>query len=312
MKKLAVIFALTISAACASRAQQPIPAAGEVFDLWPAGNIPGNITTKPESASGKEPARRLTNVSRPRLELFRSASKEPTGLVIICPGGGYQILSADNEGFSIANFVVERGISAAILWYRVPNNMKGALMDIQRAIRLARANAKQWNIDPEKICVMGFSAGANLCARASTRYKSREYEPVDAADKLSAKPSHTCLIYPAYCDAPTLRKLKISPSAKDEPAPDYNAEYKLAENLSVDADTPPAFIVQTLADKKYVNASLAYFLALKKAGAKANLFLCDDGAHGYGLCARRPDLLVAMWPALFEKWLASNGFKASK
>ena len=312
MKTVKILFAYLAFAGAASA--QTFQGGGEVVDLWPAGDVPGNITTKPETATerGNGRQRWLSNVSKPRLELFKCASKEPAGLVIICPGGAYKGMSADNEGLSIAKWAVGRGFNAAILWYRVPDNMKGALQDIQRAIRLARANAGKWNINPDKICVVGFSAGANLCARASTRYNVKEYQPIDAADKLSAKPTHTCLIYPAYCDERNLNKMKIARSGKDEPAADYNSEYKLAANLLVDAGTPPAFIVQTLADTTYVNSSIAYFLALKKAGVKANLFLCDDGRHGFGLGKNISGTLVSMWPELFEKWLAINGFKSSK
>ena len=285
---------------------------GEVYPLWEDAQMPGNACLQQEQVSRKYPNRWMNNVSKPRLELFKASSEQPTGLVIVCPGGGYVGLSVENEGSLIAQWLVSKGINAAVLYYRVPENMHGALQDIQRAIRMTRANAKKWNINPDKICVIGFSAGANLCARASTNFKKTFYKPVDDIDKLSAKPSHTCLIYPAYCSDKAFVQYKIARTGRKFEDLDYNSEYELAKNLPVSEDTPPAFIVQTLEDKNYVNASLAYFLALKKAGVDANLFLCDKGPHGYGLGQRIPDKLVSMWPELFEKWLTINKFKGDK
>lgn len=312
MKKIkSIISYLIFGAVCSTFAQDKI-SSGEIYPLWKDVQIPGNVCSAKEQISRKYPYRWMLNVSTPRLELFRASSKEPAGLVIVCPGGGYNGLSIDNEGLSIAQWLVSKGINAAILYYRVPENMLGALQDIQRAIKMARANAKQWNINADKICVIGFSAGANLCARASTNFKKASYKPVDEIDKLSAKPSHTCLIYPAYCSDKAFVQYKIARTGRKFEDLDYNTEYELAKNLNVSSDTPPAFIVQTLEDKNYVNSSLAYYLALKKAGVDANLFLCDKGVHGYGLGKRIPDNLVAMWPEIFEKWLTINKFKGDK
>lgn len=285
---------------------------GEIIELWSRDTIPNNISAKPETFTGEINKRWRYNVSNPRLEFFKAKSDKKAGIVIVCPGGGYSGLSADNEGYSIAKWVVEHGMNAAILWYRVPDNMNGALQDIQRAIRMIRSKADNLNIDADKICVIGFSAGANLCARASTRFNVNAYKPVDAIDKLSARPSHTCLIYPAYCDEPNYRSCKLVGDGKNQEYDDYNSTYKLADNLLVSKDTPPAFIVQTLADKKYVNSSIAYYLALKKVGVDANLFVCDKGKHGYGLGYWNQQDLVSMWPQIFDKWLTIHKFKGDK
>ena len=312
MKKIIVIISYLIFGVVCSSFAQDKNSSGEIYPLWKDVQTPGNICLAKEEISRKYPFRWMQNVSEPRLELFRASSKEPAGLVIVCPGGGYYGLSIDNEGYSIAQWLVSKGINAAVLFYRVPENMIGALQDIQRAIRMVRANAKQWNVNPDKICVIGFSAGANLCARASTNFKKTSYKAVDDIDKLSAKPSHTCLIYPAYCSDKAFVQYKIARTGRKFEDLDYNAEYELAKNLDVSSETPPAFIVQTLEDKNYVNSSLAYYLALKKVGVDANLFLCDKGAHGYGLGTRIPDKLVSMWPEIFEKWLTINKFKSDK
>lgn len=282
---------------------------GKCIDIWKGVEMPGNACIKQEVCKGEPGRRWIWNVSKPRLEFFKPKTGKKTGLVIVCPGGAYGGLSADNEGGSVAKWLVEHGVAAAILWYRVPENMQGALYDILRAVRVARASADELGIDPNKICLMGFSAGANLCARASARYAARSYKGLDDIDKISARPDSACLIYPAYCDDPTFRALKIGAEPFDTDNPGYAQRYALAQNLSVNKNTPPAFIVQTLEDTAYVNASIAYFLALKDAGVDANLLLCSDGKHGYGLGLRNQGDLVSAWPQLFDKWLSINKYK---
>ena len=184
----------------------------------------------------------------------------------------------------------------------------GALMDIQRAIKLVRSNAEKWNIDPNKIAIMGFSAGANLCARASTQFDTQTYTPVDAADSMSSRPDFTGLIYPAYCDKPgndkRWKNKDLLPADTD-----YGTLYALAENLNITKNTPPAIIIQTQ-DDYYANAAIAYYLALKKNGVPANLFMFDKGGHGYGLHNKTD--FVSEWKDLFEKWLELNRFDGEK
>lgn len=153
--------------------------ASEISALWPDGKMPGAATDKKEWATvlekriGGKDVLIVGGVSKPTIELFRAEAKAPTGFVIICPGGGYSSLAYDYEGTEIAQWLNARGVSAMVLKYRVPDNPEGALMDAQRAVRLARANAEKWNIAPNKIAVMGFSAGANLCARLdAVRHKN--------------------------------------------------------------------------------------------------------------------------------------------
>ena len=221
----------------------------------------------------------IYSVKTPVLDLYLLESDKPKGFVIVCPGGAYGCLCVGYEGERIAKKLNEMGFSAAVLKYRVPDNFDGALMDAQRAIRLARANAKQWNIKPDKIAIMGFSAGASLSARASTNFGKKLYEPLDDIDKLSARPDLTCLMYPAYCSQPE----------KDN---------KIAEWNVVDKDTPPAFITQTQFDP-YVDASIAYYLALKEAKVPAQMHMMPKGQHGY------QDKKVF---EMYADWLKSNGF----
>ncbi len=305
-----LIKVLPLVAACALSAQgKKLPSmGGEIFEIWNTGNTPGSVCVAHEELTREPPREFAVNVSVARLEFFPSKNAQKSGLLLVCPGGGYFGMAVNHEGLQIAKWANERGMAACVLWYRVPDNMQGALQDVQRAIRFSRANAE--NIDPNKIAVIGFSAGANLCARASTWFDEKTYKPVDGIDKLSARPDLTCLIYPAYCDAPTFAKYKLAPAGTQIDAPDYNSEYALAANLPVDSSSPEAFIVQTLDDKNYKNSSVAYALALKKAGVPATLFLCDAGGHGFGLGQNKADKLVSMWPQLLDKLLTLRGFKS--
>ena len=281
--------------------------------LWPKGKVPAPNSDKPYaekiSENGGIKNVSISSVPEPSYALYKLSSKSPAGLVIVCPGGGYSMLAYTKEGSEIALELNRCGVSAMVLKYRVPNNPKGALQDIQRAIRIARANAKKWNINPDKIAVMGFSAGANLAARASTLYMDKSYEPVDTADSISARPDGTILIYPAYCDEPGYEK-RWKGSKKQVNPSDYAAAYALAEDLKVDSNTPNAFIVQTIEDKYYVNASVAYALALKSAGVGADFHLFNEGPHGYGL--RNKDNLVRIWPELLCRWLNYHGYTEAK
>jgi len=297
-KSLAV--AVSLSAFCAFAGAD----APKAEPIWPEAKMPGTSAEK-DAYNEKGFA---VEVKTPTMTFYKAELKsgKPEGLVIVCPGGGYKLLAYNYEGADIAKRLAESGVSTLLLKYRVPLNKEGALMDIQRAVRLARANAKAWNINPDKIAVMGFSAGANLCARASTLYNEKTYEPIDAADKLSARPDGTILVYPAYCDKPSYER--YWGGKKKTEYTDYSSEYALADELKADKNTPPAFIVQTQDDKNYVNASIAYYLALKEAGVPANLHMFDKGGHGFGL--RNKTDPVRQWINLLEEWLKANGYSA--
>lgn len=166
----------------------------------------------------------------------------------------------------------------------------------QRAIRLLRAKAKEWNINPDKIAIMGFSAGASLAARASTNFAAQTYEPLDETDRLSARPDATCLIYPAYCSQAEKNRRFSKGRAKDGDS--YDKRYEIADWNVVTKDTPPAFITQTQFDP-YVDAAIAYYLALKEAKVPAQLHLLPKGQHGY-----KDEKVFEMY---FD-WLKSEGF----
>ncbi len=278
----------------------PFLAAAEPIFLWPNG-APGvtaatgeerDITKPDATATGGKSVVRLGDVSKPSITLFPASREKANGAaVIVCPGGGYNILAWDLEGIEICEWLNSIGVSGVLLKYRVPAPKEGerhapALMDAQRAIGLVRSRAKEWNIDPARVGVLGFSAGGHLSAALSTNYETRTYPEIDAADKESARPDFCVLIYPAYLTR------KEQPEA---PSPE----------LKVNAQTPPTFLVQTEDDKTFVESTLYYYLALKRAGVPAELHLYPSGGHGYGL--RPSGKNVNTWPQRATDWMRELG-----
>lgn len=224
---------------------------------------------------------RVTNISRPTLTIFRVAQEDakPAPAVIVCPGGGYSYVVVDKEGYAIAAWLNENGFTALVLKYRVPNNRDGALQDVQRAISLARARSGEWGIDPARVGVMGFSAGGNLAAKASTRFNVRSYPEIDESDKKDCRPDFAMLVYPAYLD-------------------DKNG--RLAPDLNLKAKIPPTFIVHTEDDKTHVVGSRIYHAKLSEAGIAHEFKLYPTGGHGYGLQSEGD---AKAWPGDAIEWL---------
>ena len=184
------------------------------------------------------------------------------------------------EGYEIAEWLNKLGFTAAVLQYRVPKKQGGALQDVQRAIRIMKDRAETWNLNPDKVGVMGFSAGGSLSARASTMYEKDTYLRVDKTDELSCRPDFALLIYPAYLDQGENRSL--------------------TPELKVNENTPQTFIFQT-ADDRLANSALVYAGALRDAKVPVELHLLPEGGHGYGM--RPGNEAAETWPVLAEKWL---------
>lgn len=258
--------------------------------LFPDG-APGEtskLIEKADSQGGKvggETVLRLTNISEPTITVYPAPEEVASGsAVIVCPGGGYHILAYDLEGYEVCEWLNNLGITAVLLKYRVPMRegkprYEAPLQDLQRAVGYIRANADQMNVDPERIGVMGFSAGAHLSAMLSNNFETRTYPAVDAADKVSCRPDFCLLVYPAYLDG---------------------ENFKLAKELKVSASTPPTLLIQAEDDKSYINSSLFYYYALKEAGVPAWMHLYSKGGHGYGL--RDTGEAVNEWPDRAEDW----------
>ncbi len=254
----------------------------DFITLWP-GKVPGEIKGKqpPVIEEEKSDIVCIKEITDPKLEVFLPAPEKSNGsAIIICPGGGYNILAYDKEGTEIAQWLTKLGYTAFVLQYRIPQKRDGALQDLQRAIRVVRSKVNVWGINQDKIGVMGFSAGGSLSARASCLYNTVTYVHVDDADKLSCRPDFTILIYPAYLDQ----------------GPDRG----LTPELVIGMDVPPVFIFQT-ADDVYGNSALVMAGALRDAGLSVELHLLPNGGHGYGL---RPGTNAGeIWPVLTENWL---------
>ncbi len=234
----------------------------------------------------------VTNVSKPTMTVYSPHGKNSGAACVVFPGGGYKILAIDLEGTEICEWLNSKGITAVLLKYRVPN--KGsypkspvALDDAQRAIGLVRLHAKEWKIDPDKVGVIGFSAGGHLVAATSTYFRKRVYTPVDAADKESCRPDFALSIYPGHL---------------------WNDRSKFILNPAVPVTqrTPPTFLLQAEDDKvDPPEHSLVYYRELKKAGVPVEMHLYPKGGHAFGLRATKQP--ITRWPELAATWLASIG-----
>ncbi len=263
--------------------------------LWPNGapDEKGQISDEELlPPRGSKPIDRITNVTAPTITISRPPLDIDTGAaVVVCPGGGYNILAYDLEGTEIVEWLNSIGVTGILLKYRVPRRPDrekhaAPLQDAQRAIGIVRHHARQWNLDPERIGILGFSAGGHLSAMASTQFESRSYSGIDASDNYICRPDFTILIYPAYL------------SSIENPV-------ELTSEVRVGKDTPPCFLIQTQDDGVKVESSIAYYLALKQAGIPAEMHLYPTGGHGYGL--RKSEHIVSSWPNRCEDWLNSLG-----
>ena len=251
----------------------------------------GDTTTAKDRAVAGRPIVRIGNVSKPTITLFLPKENNTGAAVVVFPGGSYRILAIDLEGTEVCEWLNSIGVTCVLLKYRVPDSgplpkSRAALQDAQRAVGIVRAHAAEWRIDPNRIGVLGFSAGAHLAAALSTHFEERLYDPIDAADRQSCRPDFAVLIYPGY----------LALSEQNFAA---NAEINPTEK------TPPSFIVQAEDDPVHVENATSYFLQLKNAKVLAELHLYAEGGHGYGL--RKTEQPVTQWPKLAETWLHTIG-----
>jgi acetyl esterase/lipase len=266
----------------------PAAAPGETAELPPESDV-----TKPTDGpiSGR-PIIRLGNVSQPTITVFPAPADKNTGAaVLVCPGGGYGMLAYDLEGTEVCAWLNSIGITGVLLKYRVPARKdrprhEAPLQDAQRALSLIRHRASEWKLDPQRIGVLGFSAGGHLAATLSTNSAKRSYEPLDPADESNLRPDFAVLIYPAYL------------VGKEQPE-------NVSAELTINEQTPPTFLVHTQDDPIPVENAVHYYLALKKAKVPAEMHLYPVGGHGYGL--RKSATLVTTWPDRAADWLRAAG-----
>jgi acetyl esterase/lipase len=264
--------------------------------LWPGG-APG--------AKGSEP------LDIPTLTPYLPSKEKATGAaIIVCPGGGYTHL-ADHEGAPVAEWLNSIGVTAFVLKYRLgPRYQHPApLLDAARAIRLVRARAGEWAIDPGRIGILGFSAGGHVASTAGTHFDSGTPAAPDPIDRVSSKPNLMILIYPVI----TMREKTHAGSKKnllgDNPSPELVT--LLSNDEQVTKDTPPTFLVHTTTDSAVpVENSISFATALRKAGVPFELHLYERGPHGFGL--GRDDPILATWPDRCADWLRVHGFATAK
>jgi acetyl esterase/lipase len=278
----------------------------QIVELWP-GNVPdetGNIGAEKFLMSPKldrkavevtEPTQMVTNVTKPTITIYRPAKEKDTGTaVLICPGGGYWNLYWQLEGEEVAEWLNSLGMTGIILKYRVPrrpDDIKGEparrpLQDAQRAVSLVRTRAAEWNIDPKRIGMVGFSAGGHLAIATATNFEKRTYEPSDDVDKISCRPDFAILAYSGYLKA----------KDKDE----------LAPGLHIPSDTPPVFLAHGSADTvSPAEQSVVMYLALKRAGIPAELHVYATAAHDFGV--RPSDHPCSTWTESCAAWLRHLG-----
>lgn len=297
MTRFLFLLAFTFSLfACDLSAREP----DAVVDLWPEAppNESGSFEPEVDRTTPEDPliagrrVARLTHVTKPSLSLYRAPADQANGAaVIICPGGGFHVLAWDLEGTEVASWLNAIGVTAVVLKYRVPprpdqERWLAPLTDGQRALSLVRSRADAWAIDPERIGILGFSAGGHLAAMTSTHHDRRQYSRVDAIDEISCRPDFAILIYTGGL---------ITEDAS-----------RLRSHLTVDENTPPMFIAHAGDDKVEVENSVLTYLALHKAGVPSELHVYASGGHGFGL--RRTDEPCTAWPDRCHDWMAAVGW----
>ncbi|WP_167607564.1 alpha/beta hydrolase [Maribellus sediminis] len=304
-KKLVVAFVGLVATIGSLSAQN------KVIDLW-NGKVPGAIKSEEFKQNVDTTAGWVDkhSIVSPDLYFYPASEEKATGTaVVICPGGGYSGLAIRHEGLQMAQWFNSLGITAFVLTYRQPddvimeNKSIGPLQDGQRAIRFVRRHAKEWGINPDKIGIMGFSAGGHVASTISTHYNEKVYEPEDS---ISARPDFSLLIYPVISMDSTIthwgsRLNLLGNNSTPEQVKHFSNEYQVNEQ------TPPAFLVHSFDDDVVpVQNSIDYALALKKHDVPCELHIYESGGHGYGMS--HPANTEGTWTEACRKWLEANGF----
>lgn len=259
----------------------------QIVYLWPNG-APGSEGKTSEEVVKVQPAgdRVISNVHKPSITVYLPSKETATGAsVVIAPGGGHSALWADHEGHNIAKYLQERGVAGFVLKYRLAREKEStytiegtSLQDTQRAIKLVKSKSAEWGVDPERIGVIGFSAGGELAALAATHVDEGKADAVDAIDRLSSKVGFFGLMYPA-----------------------------IPKDMPLAKDMPPSFLICGENDRQNISQGLPeLYLAMKKAGAQTELHVYTKVGHGFGL---RPTLKgpVGQWPQRFYEWMEARG-----
>ena len=291
-----VCAAMAMTLAATAPQAQAADSPHEVELLWPDG-APG--------------AKGTADGDKPSLTIYLPAEDKATGAaVVIFPGGGYGHLAMDHEGHQIAQWLNSFGVAGFIVKYRHSRSGAGyghpaPLQDAQRAIRTVRSGAKKWNVDPNRIGIIGFSAGGHLASSAGTHFQNRYSEAKDEIDRTGCRPDFMILMYPVVSFTESFTHKGSRRNLLGE-----NPDAELVENLSnekqVTPETPPTFLVHANDDKPVPpENSIAFYLALKKANVPAEMHICEEGGHGFGPGAGKG--AVSSWMLRCSDWMRGRG-----
>jgi acetyl esterase/lipase len=281
MKTLSLVlasFVLLVSAAArASDHPDSIP-------LWPNGAPGSEGKTAPEILTETNDVWRVESIHNPSITPFLPSKETATGAaIVILPGGGHRYLSIENEGYAIGKWLAEHGIAGFVLKYRLakePNSTYRVdveeLQDAQRALRLVRSRAKEWNLDPQRIGLLGLSAGGEVTKLASARFDSGRADASDAVEREGSRPAFQILMYPGG-----------------------------RGDMDVLKDTPPTFVL-VAADDRLSVGSVTYFQKVREAGIPAEIHVYAKGGHGFGM--RNRPLPITQWTTRVADWLGDQGF----
>lgn len=305
MQRLAVAAVCLLGFALVARASAAVGTSGAraavetiVVNVWPAETpadigIPGDEMSRIYQSAIVGPTKLVTNVTKPTLTIYPPPIESNTGTaVVICPGGGYWDLFWEIEGEEVAAWLNSIGVTGIILKYRVPRRPGetrtdppvGPQLDAQRAMRIVRSRAAGWKIDPNRIGIIGFSAGGHLALATATGFAQRTYPRIDAIDDVSCRPDFAILCYSGFLKA----------REKDEVWP----------GLQISPNTPPVLLTHASDDKiSSSEQSAIMYLALLRAGVPAELHIFNSGNHDFGV--RQNGNLPASWTELAVKWLRS-------
>lgn len=288
-----------------------ISAQTKVIDIW-NGKVPNSIFNKniKETIDSADNWIKRKNVTNPVLEMYAAEKNNANGTaVIICPGGAYWALAIVHEGLQVAKWLNSLGITAFVLNYRLPDDAImedksiAALQDAQEAMRIVRLHAKDWNINPDKIGIMGFSAGGHVATTLATHFNHKVYQTKDA---VSARPDFSILIYPVI----TMDSATTNPWSRNNLIGNNPAKKDVlffSNELHVTKNTPPAFLVHSIDDDAVpVQNSINYASALHKYNIPCELHIYQSGKHGYGL--GRTSNTESSWTEACRKWMVMNGF----
>lgn len=282
-----------------------------ILPLW-GDDIPNSRKTEETEVIANNDITVVSLVQEPQIEVYLPTKKNATGqAVVIFPGGGYHVLAYDWEGTDFAKFLNSKGIAGIVVKYRLPNSKSLTnqhnvpLQDAQRAMRLVRSKAKDWNISEDNIGILGFSAGGHLASTLGTHYNEEVYPKTDAIDQLSARPDFMTLAYPVITMG-TLNTHSGSKKALLGETPSQKMVDHFSNELQVTPDTPPTFLLHATDDTAVpVENSLLFYTALLKNKVPAAMHIYPTGGHGFALGLNDPHL--ATWTDQWVGWMRGFG-----